>query len=107
MKVLKRIIRFLIILIIIFITAITWYGYKFYKETTDRTPISTKINEIREKSNYVKIDDLPDYYTNAVISVEDRRFYKHGAVDYIGILRAIFFNIKNKTLQVSVQYFLI
>ena len=89
MKVLKRIIRFLIILIIIFIAAITWYGYKFYKETTDRTPISTKINEIREKSDYVKIDDLPDYYTNAVVSVEDRRFYKHGAVDYIGILRAI------------------
>ena len=34
-----------------------------------------------------------------IVSVEDRRFYKHGAVDYIGILRAIFFNIKNKTLQ--------
>ena len=99
MKVLKRLIRFLIILIIIFIAAITWYGYKFYKETTDRTPIATKVNEIREKSDYVKIDDLPDYYTNAVVSVEDRRFYKHGAVDYIGILRAIFFNIKNKTLQ--------
>ena len=68
MKVLKRIIRFLIILIIIFITAITWYGYKFYKETTDRTPISTKINEIREKSNYVKIDDLPDYF---LLKIED------------------------------------
>ena len=54
MKVLKRLIRFLIILIIIFIATITWYGYKFYKETTDRTPISTKVNEIREKSELCK-----------------------------------------------------
>lgn len=99
MKFIRRLIRLLIILFIIFIAGITWYGYKFYKETIEETPIATKVNEIREKNDYVKISDLPDYYIKAVVSVEDRRFYNHGAVDYIGILRAIFFNIKNKTLQ--------
>lgn len=99
MKFIRRFIRFIILLFVIFIALITWYGYKFYNETVEKTPISTKVNEIREKSDYVKIGDLPDYYKKAVVSVEDRRFYNHGAVDYIGIMRAIFFNIKNKNIQ--------
>ena len=80
MNVITRLITFLIILIIIFIAAITWYGYKFYKETTDRTPIATKVNEIREKSDYEKNDDLTEYNKHAVVTVKDRKFYKKETV---------------------------
>ncbi len=38
-------------------------------------------------------------YRNAVISVEDHRFYDHGPVDFIAIGRALFTNVKNKELQ--------
>ena len=37
---------------------------------------------------YLKYKDLPVYVIAAVISVEDRNFYKHSGVDYKGISRA-------------------
>lgn len=42
-----------------------------------------------EKRSMVKLDAIPDNLKNAVLAVEDARFYQHSGVDYIGILRAI------------------
>jgi penicillin-binding protein 1B len=36
----------------------------------------------------IRLTDLPDYLPKAVIAVEDKRFYQHGALDAIGVLRA-------------------
>ncbi len=41
----------------------------------------------------VSLSELPDYVPNAVIAIEDRRFYGHFGVDPIGITRAMFNNI--------------
>ncbi len=38
-------------------------------------------------------------YRNAVICVEDHRFYNHGPVDFISIGRAIFVNLKSKEFK--------
>lgn len=40
----------------------------------------------------VRIDELPVYVPQAVIAIEDRRFYSHFGVDPIGLLRAAFAN---------------
>ena len=42
------------------------------------------------KENFVKFSDMSTYYRNAVISVEDHRYYDHGPVDFIAIGRALF-----------------
>ena len=36
----------------------------------------------------VNLDNVPDYVPNAVIAIEDRRFYKHLGVDFGGLARA-------------------
>lgn len=41
------------------------------------------------KYKYVKSDDVSDYVKDAFISIEDERFYEHGAIDYKGIFRAL------------------
>ncbi|MDR1235646.1 MAG: PBP1A family penicillin-binding protein [Holosporaceae bacterium] len=41
----------------------------------------------------VKIGDLPKHVGNSVIAIEDRRFYKHGGVDFWGIARAMWTNL--------------
>ena len=41
-----------------------------------------------ERRNLTPIKDIPDIMKNAVLSIEDSRFYQHGGVDYLGILRA-------------------
>lgn len=41
-----------------------------------------------ERRNLVRFQDIPDVMKEAVLAIEDYRFYEHGGVDFIGILRA-------------------
>lgn len=42
----------------------------------------------------IKIDKVPKHLINALVAVEDSRFFTHGGIDFLGILRATFSNIK-------------
>ena len=46
-----------------------------------------------ERRNLTPIKDIPQVMKDAVLSIEDNRFYEHGGVDYLGILRAGIANI--------------
>lgn len=48
--------------------------------------------------NVVSINTLPKYVANAVIAIEDRRFYKHCGVDFIGIIRAMYTNVVHRKI---------
>ena len=41
-----------------------------------------------EKRNFQPISQIPKVMKDAVLAIEDARFYRHGGVDYIGVLRA-------------------
>jgi penicillin-binding protein 1A len=41
-----------------------------------------------ERRNLTPIKEIPKVMKDAVLSIEDNRFYQHGGVDYLGILRA-------------------
>lgn len=40
------------------------------------------------------LHELPPHLPQAVIAVEDRRFYDHGGIDYRGLLRAVYVNLR-------------
>src|SRR5699024_2531 len=42
----------------------------------------------------VDIDDVPDEMKEAIVSIEDKRFYDHNGVDFRRILKAAFVNLK-------------
>ncbi len=42
----------------------------------------------------VQVDDLPRYAVDAVLAVEDRRFYDHHGLDFAGIARALMANVR-------------
>lgn len=46
-----------------------------------------------ERRNLTPIEEIPQIMKDAVLSIEDNRFYDHGGVDYLGILRAGIANI--------------
>ena len=46
-----------------------------------------------EKRSFVRVQDFPAVMKQAVISAEDERFYQHGGVDYLGLVRAAATNI--------------
>lgn len=99
MKIIKKLILWIISSIIIISVAVGIYGYQYYAETMKKESIESKIQEIRQDYTYVKKEDLPQDYLNAIVAVEDRRFFYHGAIDPIGIARAILISIKNKSFQ--------
>jgi penicillin-binding protein 1A len=46
-----------------------------------------------ERRNLTPIGEIPKVMTNAVLAIEDARFYQHGGVDYLGVLRAGLANV--------------
>jgi penicillin-binding protein 1A len=46
-----------------------------------------------ERRNFTPIKDVPRVMTDAVLAIEDARFYQHGGVDYVGVIRAGLANV--------------
>ena len=96
-KAIKKILFIVFLLVIIAVSIglmVVQSGYNMYKEALEQVSLDDKIESIREKDNYTKIEDVPQIYIDAVISVEDHRFYKHNGIDLIAIGRATINDIK-------------
>lgn len=68
-----------------------------------------------ERRNVVKISEVPTHLKQAILAAEDDRFYEHGGVDYLGVLRAAYSNFSagsvrqgasTITMQVARNFFL-
>ena len=46
-----------------------------------------------ERRAIVKIKEVPDVMRQAILAAEDERFYQHGGVDYLSVLRAALANV--------------
>lgn len=57
--------------------------------------LSTLFDKSREKRRIVKFDDIPPVLVQAVISIEDKRFFQHSGFDPIRITKAIFVDIRS------------
>ncbi len=96
-KKLKWIIRIILFVIILAVFFFVKSGYDMYKEVTTNIPIEQMVEEIRNKQGFVAVEDVPDYYLNSVVAIEDKRFYKHFGVDFLSLGRAMIDNIKMKS----------
>ena len=67
-----------------------------------------------ERRNFVPIAEIPDVMKKAVLAIEDDRFYEHGGVDFVGVMRAGLANLRGGlsqgastiTMQVARNFFL-
>ncbi|UCF26068.1 MAG: transglycosylase domain-containing protein, partial [Ralstonia sp.] len=67
-----------------------------------------------ERRSFVPIAQMPDVMKRAVLAIEDDRFYEHGGVDFVGVLRAGLANLRGGmsqgastiTMQVARNFFL-
>lgn len=67
-------------------------GYSGYRTAVADQPISEAIGEVQAQANYTPLNQIPVIYKDAVIAVEDKRFYDHGGVDVIATTRALLHN---------------
>ena len=99
MKIAKKLFLFIFIAIILVLAIFCIVGYSTYSSALKDEPLLTKISSITSQDNFVKFSDLSEDYRNAVIAVEDHRFYDHGPVDFIAIARALYVNLTNWELR--------
>jgi penicillin-binding protein 1A len=52
-----------------------------------------------EKRVLVPLSEIPTHTINAFIAVEDSRFFQHKGIDFLGIMRALFKNIKARRIE--------
>ena len=61
--------------------------------TLDPPLITALVTSGREKRRDVPLQVIPQQMVNAVLAIEDRRFYDHPGVDPIGTVRAVYTNV--------------
>lgn len=103
MKTLARIIRRVLVIALVTVIAMcaltVWRGYGMYREALADRPISQTVEELRATDTYTELDELPQTYLDAVVAVEDHRFYEHGGIDPIAICRAAFNDLRTLSLR--------
>lgn len=99
MKFLRRLFLFLLVIILIVVGVCYANGKKLYDEKLSEMSLEEKLESIRSDEDFVSLKDLPEYYKNAVVAVEDHRFYNHGAIDIIALGRAFVSNVKQGELK--------
>ncbi|MDO5691677.1 MAG: penicillin-binding protein 1A [Pseudomonadota bacterium] len=52
-----------------------------------------------ERRNLTPIGEIPKVMKDAVLAIEDARFYEHGGVDYVGVARAALANLGREKAQ--------
>lgn len=68
-------------------------GFNMYQDAIEEKTITERIDSVQNQANFIKYDDLPSIYIDAVISAEDKRFESHCGIDPLSICRALWKDI--------------
>lgn len=98
-KFIFKIFLWIIILLLVILSIILGLGYLKYKEAINNINLSAAVSEIKALDNYTKLEDICKDYRNAVVAIEDHRFYNHNGIDFLSIIRSTYVNFKSKSLN--------
>ena len=93
-KWIKRIILIVLAIGIIVAGTLTMQGFALYQEVISEVSLAVKVEEVRENPEFVQLEDISQDFLNAIVCVEDRNFYHHGAVNITSLIRAVLTNIQ-------------
>ncbi len=97
-KLIKKLIGFILLVLFCVGGFYVAMGYGMYRAEIKEQSIEERVEQIREKQNFTPLSQIPEIYKDAVVSVEDARFYRHNGVDVVAVFRALYANIKEKDL---------
>lgn len=113
--------RFTMILLVVFVATFLWSGgssvVRDMVPSFDKAPailsgdagtsweriyrifaLKSAVNSKLNKTHYTKLQDIPLALQQAIIAVEDNRFYRHVGFDIEGILRAMLVNLQTGSI---------
>ena len=88
----------LLVLVIICAGALLYTGYQRYLDEIDNYPVEVALTNIEADKDFVSYDDISKDLTNALVAIEDHRFFLRDGIDIIAIARAFITNLNNKTI---------
>lgn len=93
----KICIRLLLALLCVLFAAGAFFGikgYKMYRRAVTEKGIAERVEEIRDMDGFTPYSELPQFYIDATISVEDHRFETHCGIDPVAIGRAVWTDLR-------------
>ena len=102
-KTLKKIFLWILLSVILLVVVICGFygakGYSTYRRALQEAPLAQKVASVQNMASYTALEQMPEIYPKTVIAAEDHRFYSHQGVDYLGLIRAIWNNIRKGELR--------
>ena len=98
-KLILKIFLWIIVLLIIICSIVLGLGYIKYKEAINNLNLDDAVSEIRASDNYTNLENMCEDYKNAVVAIEDHRFYTHNGIDILSIFRSTYVNLKRKSFD--------
>ena len=94
MKWIKRLCSFIFLCVLIAGGILVYQGYSGYRDALGEKSVEEMQEQIESIDNYTPLDEMPQTYIDAVLAVEDKRFYSHPGIDPIAIGRAVVNDIR-------------
>ena len=95
---LKDCIAIVVLFFVMIAALLTAGGYQTYQRALLERPVANVIKEIRAQSSYTSLSEIPQIYKDAVLAVEDPRFYRHNGIDVFAIFEALQRDIRERRL---------
>ena len=99
LRVIRRVLLVCMALAILAAAIVGVRGYALYRETVAELPVGAAVEAARSAPGYVHAEDLPRSYLDAVVAIEDHRFYDHPGIDVIAICRAAWHDLTTLSLD--------
>jgi len=97
-KFIRKVFTLLLLFVFVSVGLFVAAGWIKYKKVTSNIPLDAAIEKIKNTENYTTSDKISETFINAMVAVEDKRFFQHKGIDIIGVIRAIGKNVKEKSL---------
>lgn len=69
-------------------------GAVMWNDAKAAKPLDTTVAELQAADGFARVSELPQFYIDAVISVEDRKFRTHNGISLKSIARALLYDVK-------------
>lgn len=92
-KLIRRILVLLLVVALFIVGIVSFFGFQEYKTATEEVPLVEKVTQLQQSEHYTTHDQIADDFLDAVVAIEDRRFYTHSGIDLISLVRVTLANL--------------
>ncbi len=93
MKIIKKILKMIFLLLLMLGVVLILVGYGRYRKVIQENPLFETIDEIMKQESFIPYNELDEDFVEAIVAIEDRRFFTRKGLDFKSIGRAFLVNL--------------